>query len=316
MTKRLAAPMPLHSGDRQITSPTGVRTAGRALGTVWPTGQADLSTQFRARLPTRYRQRRLAPDAARGRRARHRDPHPTRSDLVLDPDCGAGTTLVEALHGRSTHHRPDRQPPLVALGACQRQRRQGRRSTGRWHGPRVGPPSHHARHRPPGRIHRPRRPRPDHPAPGHLAHPGRPSWPTPSIGCGSCSVDSRTLVRPGGHVVVTVAPYRHPDRPGEVLDLPSEVLSAGTAAGLVPLARCIALTAALHGRRLRPWTTRTQRQSAARMQRSTGRPVALPAHHTALVFGVAPLAEDAALSLPIPPLPSHSRRRCGRPAAA
>jgi hypothetical protein len=116
--------------------------------------------------------------------------------------------------------------------------------------------------------------------------------------------------------VVTVAPYRHPDRPGEVLDLPSQVLSAGIAAGLVPLARCIALTAALNGRWVRPWTTRTQRRTAARMQRSTGHPVALPAHHTALVFGVVPLAEDAALSLPIPPLPTQRRRRGGQTAAA
>jgi len=126
--------------------------------------------------------------------------------------------------------------------------------------------------------------------------------------------------------VVTLPGYRDPDRPTELLDVPGDVQAAAIAAGLVPLARCVALTAALrHGRRgsaVHPWATRAQRLTAARVDRLAGHPVALPGHHTVLVFGVIPPAGDAALAMPIPPLPdrpphrSRHRRHWSRSAAA
>jgi hypothetical protein len=50
------------------------------------------------------------------------------------------------------------------------------------------------------------------------------------------------LLRPGGIVVVTVRPWR---KKGELVDLPSAVVTAGIAAGLVPIERCVALLAAV-----------------------------------------------------------------------
>ncbi|WP_194822591.1 TRM11 family methyltransferase [Micromonospora sp. S-DT3-3-22] len=48
----------------------------------------------------------------------------------------------------------------------------------------------------------------------------------------------RTLLRPGGHVVVTARPYR---RHGELIDIPGMVVAAGINAGLELVEECIAL---------------------------------------------------------------------------
>ncbi|MGG2459747.1 TRM11 family SAM-dependent methyltransferase [Streptomyces sp. RGM 3693] len=52
----------------------------------------------------------------------------------------------------------------------------------------------------------------------------------------------RTMLRPGGTVVVTTRPWREH---GELIDLPSAVLAAGKAAGLTPSERCVALLAGI-----------------------------------------------------------------------
>jgi hypothetical protein len=57
------------------------------------------------------------------------------------------------------------------------------------------------------------------------------------------------LLRPGGLAVVTARSWRHH---GELVDLPAGVLAAGAAAGLVPVARSVALLAGLRGGRLIP----------------------------------------------------------------
>jgi SAM-dependent methyltransferase len=48
------------------------------------------------------------------------------------------------------------------------------------------------------------------------------------------------VLRPGGHVVITVRPWREH---AELIDLPSQVIACGAAAGLVPVERCVALLA-------------------------------------------------------------------------
>jgi len=55
------------------------------------------------------------------------------------------------------------------------------------------------------------------------------------------------LLRPGGLAVVTARPWR---QHGELVDLPAAVIAAGAGAGLVPVARCVALLAGLRGGRL------------------------------------------------------------------
>ncbi|MGH2867856.1 MAG: TRM11 family SAM-dependent methyltransferase, partial [Solirubrobacteraceae bacterium] len=57
------------------------------------------------------------------------------------------------------------------------------------------------------------------------------------------------LLRPGGMVVVTARPWR---RDGTLVDFPGAVLRAAEAAGLVPMQRLVALLAALHDDRIVP----------------------------------------------------------------
>jgi hypothetical protein len=77
-----------------------------------------------------------------------------------------------------------------------------------------------------------------------------------------------------------------PSRPAELLDIRGQILTVAATIGLVPRARCVALTAAFHGRRIHPGTTRSQRHAVAGIHALTGHPVALTGHHTVLVFGV------------------------------
>lgn len=127
--------------------------------------------------------------------------------------------------------------------------------------------------------------------------------------------ECRPLMRPGGHVVITCAPHRHPNR-HDLLDLPGQVLTLANTVGLTPVARCLALTAAVRGRHVRTHASLTQRRTVTRLEHATGHPIALPAHHTVLVFRVDPDAAESALVRSVPPLPELPRRsRVSRPSA-
>ncbi|MFJ2081272.1 TRM11 family SAM-dependent methyltransferase [Micromonospora chokoriensis] len=89
-----------------------------------------------------------------------------------------------------------------------------------------------------------------------------------------------TLLRPGGVVVVTARPWR---KHGELVDLPSAVIGAGIRAGLTPVDRCVALLAAVRdgGLVARPSFFQLQ---AVRKARAAGTPMHLIAHEDVLVF--------------------------------
>src|SRR5271166_1981680 len=91
---------------------------------------------------------------------------------------------------------------------------------------------------------------------------------------------ARTLLRPGGIAVVTTRPWR---QRGELVDFPAAVLAAGNAAGLIPVDRCVALLAGLRGSRLiaRPSFFQLDNTRKARAQ---GKPWHLIAHEDVLVF--------------------------------
>ncbi|WP_428962212.1 TRM11 family SAM-dependent methyltransferase [Micromonospora fluostatini] len=90
-----------------------------------------------------------------------------------------------------------------------------------------------------------------------------------------------TLLRPGGVVVVTARPWR---KRGDLVDLPSAVLAAGTAAGLLPLERCVALLAAVRDGALVARPSFFQLQQV-RKARAGGVPMHLIAHEDVLVLG-------------------------------
>jgi modification methylase len=90
----------------------------------------------------------------------------------------------------------------------------------------------------------------------------------------------RTLLRPGGVVLVTARPWR---KHGQLVDLPSAVIGAGIRAGLTPVDRCVALLAAVRDGHLvaRPSFFQLQQVRRARI---AGTPMHLIAHEDVLVF--------------------------------
>ena len=88
------------------------------------------------------------------------------------------------------------------------------------------------------------------------------------------------LLRPGGLAVVTARPWR---QHGELVDLPAAVIAAGARAGLVPVARCVALLAGLRGGRLIARPSFFQLDNLRRARRH-GQPWHLIVHEDVLIF--------------------------------
>ena len=224
-------------------------------------------------------------------------------DLVLDPMCGIGTTLVEAVHaGRDAIgvEYESRWSDLAdanlahasAQGAVGRGaviRGDATRLTGllpaALHGqvalvvtsPPYGPTVHGLVRPTPGAGVTKTANRYGDPDPGNLAHrdvPGLLDGFTRILhGC-------RTLLRPGGVVVVTARPWR---KHGQLIDLPSAVIAAGIQAGLVPVERCVALLAAVRDGHLVARPSFFQLQQV-RKARAAGVPMHLVAHEDVLVL--------------------------------
>lgn len=226
-------------------------------------------------------------------------------DLVLDPMCGIGTTLVEAQHlGRQAigvEYEP-RWAHTAALNAaasphegataqgevyCGDARHLTRLIPTRHHGHITlivtSPPYGNSLH---GQVRSTRESgergvvkkdfRYSH-DPANLAHAG-----TDRLLAAFAEIlaQCRTVLRPGGTVVVTTRPWRER---GELVDLPTAVLAAGTQAGLIPAERNIALLAGIREGQLitRPSFFQMKNVSDARRR---GIPLHLIAHEDVLVF--------------------------------
>ncbi|WP_410675333.1 DNA methyltransferase [Amycolatopsis sp. cmx-4-68] len=270
------------------------RSDGLVLTSVWPTGTVGVATQLAegGYHDATGADPALMPPAI----ARHAIAMFTRpGDVVLDPDCGAGTTIVEALRcgrhaigltGRRRWWRLARTNVTVtkARGAFADgmvlilDRRPGTSAAATTAGmtSRVGL---------------------------LLTTLRLPAPNTDTVAAvervRQLLAQHRPLLRPGGHVVITCPPWRHPVR-HDLLDLPGQILAAGSAAGLAPIARCEALTATVRRGRTHTRATLGQRRVAARAERALGHPVTLPAHHTVLVFRADP---DAGVRHPAQPIP-------------
>ncbi|WP_049575317.1 hypothetical protein [Streptomyces sp. SBT349] len=114
----------------------------------------------------------------------------------------------------------------------------------------------------------------------------------------------RPLLAPDGYVVVVARPRR---RDGYMLDGPGQITAAARAARLVPHARCVAMVAGLADGRARVEISLAQRRALARHERATGHPVAATAHHDVLVFR-APHAAAQAAAVSAPAAPTSPRR--------
>jgi len=228
--------------------------------------------------------------------------HP--GDLVLDPMCGVGTTVIEAMHAgrdgvgveyearwaevadrnvRHAHHGGATGHGMIARGDSTRlpailpRSLQGQVAlvvTSPPYGPAV-----HGHVRPTaGGVAKSSAsygdPDTDR---GNLAHQSQPGL---LAGFTEILHGCRALLRPGGVVVVTARPYR---RRGELVDLPSAVIAAGIQAGLTPVERCVALLAGVRDGRLIARPSFFQ-LAAARKARAAGTPLHLIAHEDVLVL--------------------------------
>jgi tRNA1(Val) A37 N6-methylase TrmN6 len=90
----------------------------------------------------------------------------------------------------------------------------------------------------------------------------------------------RTFLRPGGHIAITIRPWREHS---ELIDLPSQILTCARTAGLIPVERNVALLARAAENELVARGSFFQRDFI-RKQREAGLPLHLIAHEDVLVF--------------------------------
>lgn len=223
-------------------------------------------------------------------------------DLVLDPMCGSGTTLVEAVrHGREALG-VDVEPRFTALAEANLALAREQGATA-WSQvvrgdatrlPDIVPPS--ARKHvalvltsPPygGRTHGLVRARAGegvhkrdfrYGSGGNLAYAG---WSGLLDGFRKILVGCMAMLRPDGTVVVTCRPVRR--RPDDLFDLPGALVDVAVSVGLEPVERCAALLVALRGDQVVHRASLFQLM-AVRRARAAGLPVHVLAHEDVLVF--------------------------------
>ncbi|MEV0903086.1 DNA methyltransferase [Actinoplanes sp. NPDC049802] len=224
-------------------------------------------------------------------------------DLVFDPMCGSGTTLVEAMHLGRRAIGVDIEPRFTRLAAANIDLavRQGAAGTatvftgdatdllslvpaaavGRVGLVLTSPPYGRGTH---GLVRATgaRVTKRDHlygdRRQGNLAYAG---WTRLLDGFTQILTACHRLLRPGGIVVITCRPVRrHRD---DLIDLPGELLTAARAASLEPVQRCAAMLAAVREGQI------VHRANmfgliAVRRSRAAGIPVHLVAHEDVLVL--------------------------------
>jgi hypothetical protein len=226
-------------------------------------------------------------------------------DLVADPMCGIGTTLVEAVHAGRDALGVEYEPRWADLAHANLTHARSHGATG--HGvvlrgdamgladllpaalrgqvalvitsPPYGPTVHGLVRPTPGAgVTKSDNRYSDDPV-DHttLAHRGLDGL---IDGLTQVFTGCWQLLRPGGIVVVTARPWRHH---GNLVDLPSAVLHAAHDAGLTPVERCVALLAAVRGGRLIARPSFFQLQQV-RKARTAGLPMHLIAHEDVLVL--------------------------------
>ena len=224
-------------------------------------------------------------------------------DLVLDPMCGAGTTLVEAVRTGRHAIGVDIEPRFTTM--AQANLRLAAKQGATAHGTVITGDATTLRHLVPASMENtvdlvltsPPYGRSTHGLVrvsdhgvrkrdhtygdrrrGNLAYLG---WERLLVGFRDIMAGCYTLLRPGGTVVLTCRPVRR--RPEDLVDLPSALLAVAMSVGLEPVARCVALLAAVRDGQI------IHRASmfalmAARRARADGIPVSLIAHEDIYVL--------------------------------
>lgn len=282
-----------------------------SFGSVWACGQHTSPRQRRGRYATSSTDHpaKMFPSVAAHAVAAYTEP----GDTVLDPMCGVGTTLVEAIEAGRHAIGVDYEAQWTATSAANlylaRQRRPGIQGT-----VTAGDAQHltdHIRHDQVGTIdavitsppygrrthgrtlthretgsklqktrHQYGRDRGDRQQLAHRDMAGLLS------GLGHIFASCAQVLKPGGTLVLTARPWiMH----GKGVDFPSLLTACAVEAGFQPFERCIALLAA--------WDTATKQLTAhhsffqlhnTRVARATGKPRHLTVHEDVLVFTTPP----------------------------
>jgi modification methylase len=267
---------------------------------VWPTAQQPAATQRVGRYVPRSTAHPAKMLPAIARQAISAYSHP--GDLVLDPMCGIGTTLVEAMHLGRTAIGIELEPRWAALASANTAHagRQGATGTatvitgdarqlptlidpnlaGQVTLVLTSPPYGRSLH---GQV---------------TARPGRGvakfddaysrdptnlglvNQPTLLDALRDIFLGCQQLLRPGGLLVLTARPYRHRDH---LVDLPGQLTQVAEAAGLVLYERNAALLVGLRHDRLVPRPSFFQ-LDRVRKARARGMPLRIIAHEDVLVF--------------------------------
>ena len=270
---------------------------------VWTTGQQDSRTQRRGR----YVPASMAhPGKMLPAIARHAIEHYTsRDDLIIDPMCGIGTTLVEAIHlGRDAigveyeqrwadlaleniDHAADQGATGGATAICGDARRidelVSKDVVGKAALVLTSPPygdSLHGQVRTTRDSGRPNVEKFNHRYStdrGNLAHSGLEDL---MAGFTEILAGCRRLLRPDGFLAITVRPIR---RHGGLIDIPSMALDAAVAAGFTPFERCVALLAKVSDSGLTARASFFQLVNTANA-RKNGQPLHVPAFEDVLIL--------------------------------
>ncbi|MEN8652393.1 DNA methyltransferase [Streptomyces sp. 21So2-11] len=225
--------------------------------------------------------------------------------LVLDPMCGIGTTLVEAVHLGRHALGTEYEPAWAYLSEQNLRHADGQGATGAgavycgdarqltehippaFHGTvdlvLTSPPYGSTVHgqvrstRESGKRGVTKRDYRYSQDPHNLAHVGLDRLIEAFT---EILTECRHLLRPGGTVVITTRPWRER---GELVDLPTAALAAGEAAGLIPAERNVALLAGIRDSRL---ITRPSffQMTNTREARTRGIPLHVVQHEDVLVL--------------------------------
>ena len=296
---------------------------------VWATAQNSPASQRRGRyIPesTAHPAKMLPAIAA------HAIAHYTRpGDLVLDPMCGIGTTLVEALHQGRRAIGVEYEPHWVQISRANltlAHEAEIEADAQVIHGdarqlptllppellgqvalvltsPPYGPSTHGQITATPGSgVHKRDHLYGNALDRGNLANIGHhrllSGFTKVLAGCAA-------FLRPGGHVAITVRPWREH---AELIDLPSQILACGRQAGLIPVERCVALLARVAEHQLIPRGSFFQRDFI-RKQRAAGLPLHLIAHEDVIIFQRAQTPAERPGSPRLAPAPAAALGRDG-----
>jgi tRNA1(Val) A37 N6-methylase TrmN6 len=229
------------------------------LGSVWLTGQVPSRDQRRGRYTPESMTHpgKMLPAIARYAIRTYTTP----GDVVLDPMAGIGTTLVEAMRLGRRGVGVEFEPEWVAKAADNIRRSELAGAPGRAEiyagdstvlpsllpanlrgqvalvitSPPYGPSTHGHVRTPGPRRGKVRKIHHKYGGAGNLAYRSHHEL---ADGFSEILAGCRTLLRPGGHIVVTARPYR---RHGELVDIPGMVEAAGINARLDLVEECIAL---------------------------------------------------------------------------